>query len=83
VHGRTASAAFDANDPKETLDVQCNQLSGCTTASIQPLSRKRRFQVEERGRLIAYGMEAFLFGTSELLLGVNDLVDAFANSAGE
>ena len=63
--------------------MQCNQLSGCTTASIQPLSRKRRVQVEERGGLIAYGMEALLFGTSELLLGVNDLVDAFANSAGE
>jgi hypothetical protein len=43
----------------------------------QQMSRQR-----ESG-LIAYGMEAFLFGTSELLLGVNDLVDAFANSAGE
>ena len=51
--------------------------------AYNPLSRKRRVQVEERGGIIVYGMEAFLFGTSELLLGVNDLVDAFANSAGE
>ena len=74
--------------------MQCNQLPGCTTASIQPLSRKRRVvslhrihlicaRSRREVELIAYGMEAFLFGTSELLLGVNDLVDAFANSAGE
>ena len=25
VHGRTASAAFDANDPQQTSDVQCNR----------------------------------------------------------
>ena len=32
VHGRTASGAFDANDPLQTSDVQCNQRSGCGTA---------------------------------------------------
>jgi len=37
VHGRTASAAFDANDPKEILDVQCNQLSGCRTGQHTPV----------------------------------------------
>jgi hypothetical protein len=30
---RTGSVA---HDPKETLDVQCNRLSGCRTASIRP-----------------------------------------------
>jgi hypothetical protein len=31
VHGRTASAAFDANDPLQTSDVQCSATS-CATA---------------------------------------------------
>ena len=31
----------------------------------------------------AAGRLAFLFGTSELLLGPDDFVDAFANSAGQ
>jgi hypothetical protein len=39
--------------------------------------------VEEAGGLITYGIEKFLFGTSELLLDPNDLVDAFVNSAGQ
>jgi hypothetical protein len=34
VHGRTASVAFDANDPLLTSDVRCNRLSGCKAASI-------------------------------------------------
>jgi hypothetical protein len=34
VHGRTASAAFDANDPLRTSGVQCNLLTGCTTAGM-------------------------------------------------
>jgi hypothetical protein len=57
LHGRTASAAFDANDPQETLDVHCGNgfdvklsLSKCSFEPIQcwPLSlgsdmRRREF----------------------------------------
>jgi hypothetical protein len=39
--------------------------------------------VEEAGGLITYVIEKFLFGTSELLLDPNNLVDAFVNSSGK
>jgi hypothetical protein len=32
----TDVADWSVNDPKETLDVQCNRLSGCRTASVHP-----------------------------------------------
>jgi hypothetical protein len=31
-----APIASEAYEPKETLDMQCNRLSGCGPASIQP-----------------------------------------------
>jgi hypothetical protein len=34
--GRAAQPETDANDPLQTLDVQCNRRSGCRLASIHP-----------------------------------------------
>ena len=41
MHGRTAPIASEAYDPKETLDVQCNRLSGCRRTCIHQFGGDR------------------------------------------